>query len=201
MNYNDLLNFSERLELFHPGLNHKKLASLVEATLGTGQELLPQVHANNTKVEIIYEEFTEVLGRMALASAGASAASAALKVRLMICLIGSRHSRMQRSQLCSVLFKPLVFLAEQSLHRAAGNVSGQRNLSGRVQGSASPPLMTKAVLRSKGKKNCGTQPFFFFFFQKVEATPGESEKSVWRYPSPVLSFHFLRSCHNYADED
>lgn len=43
MNYNDLLNLSERLELFHPGLNHKKLASLVEATVGTGQELLPQV--------------------------------------------------------------------------------------------------------------------------------------------------------------
>eukprot|EP00898_Chlorokybus_atmophyticus_P006987 jgi/Chlat1/728/Chrsp104S01211 len=68
MNFNELLGMMEKAKLFSPQLNPRKVQVFVQAVTRC-EELMPQVHPNNSKALLVLEEFMEVLMRFAHAEA------------------------------------------------------------------------------------------------------------------------------------
>eukprot|EP00736_Rhodelphis_marinus_P008357 Rmarinus@m.8137 len=68
MNYNDLLELANKLELLCPNLTSTILHRITVKVLKVlPDDLLPQLHANNCASEIIFEEFWHILLRAAVA--------------------------------------------------------------------------------------------------------------------------------------
>mmetsp|Transcript_7667 Transcript_7667/g.15600 ORF Transcript_7667/g.15600 Transcript_7667/m.15600 type:complete len:598 (-) Transcript_7667:52-1845(-) len=72
MNANNVLRVLEKLELFSPALNYQ-IARKIMCALLNNKEILPQQHPKNDVVEVVFEQFVEMLARFALAQGGAAA--------------------------------------------------------------------------------------------------------------------------------
>ncbi|KAK3282383.1 hypothetical protein CYMTET_9876 [Cymbomonas tetramitiformis] len=70
LNFNDILKILARCQMLTPDLNLLKTQNITQQVV-LNKRILPQEHSHNTEVDIIFEEFVELLTRFALALRGA----------------------------------------------------------------------------------------------------------------------------------